>query len=440
MRIAGSLLMLVLLLSPITVTSLTSNGGGGGARILVVCSDVSDVMFANTLGFQGYNVDYLYLGRDLPGNRSLLSDLSYMLGYDEVWIPDLNVEWTSGGRLSESELNTLREYVERGGILVVGFNTYTQSWSPGLEHLTGARIMRLILPPFCPENWSIIYEGLWYRYNCTHQAVQVEPTRGKVVARFNSGEPAITESNYGDGVVVLMTFNPVNALMDEPRLVRVYSNIAKVALDERIHPPKPLSPREEALLKVKGAVRNPWTWVLLFLLFIWAMGMLGFLPYGATLVVAIPFLPLSKLLVKRPLYKRILESVTALKGVEASALAMEVGVGKRRLKFPLAILLLKRKVNLIDLSPAGVHETLIVPWRGEYEGVSAWASRIHSDLVKLVVENPGITVDELAYMLKTPPYDLLKLARWLALYGVVEIREIGDGHEIYPAKPLLRVL
>lgn len=440
MRVSVSLLVVVLVLFPYTVVSQASSGGGGGGRVLVVCSDVSDVMFANTLGFQGYNVDYLYLGRDLPGDRSRLSDLSYLLGYDEVWIPDLNVKWTSGGRLTRGEIQVLSEYVERGGVLVVGLNTYTQSWSPQLEDLTGAKILRLLPPTLCPGNLSIVYEGVEYEYNCSYQAVEVNPIRGEVVARFSNGMPAIVKSRYGDGVVVLLTFNPVNALMDEPRLVALYSQIAGAALEERAHPPKPLSPEEEVLLRVREEASSPWTWLLLFLILVWIMGVLGFLPYGATLVVAAPLLPLSKLLLRRPIYKRILEAVTTLRGVEESALAVEVGVKKRRLKFPLAVLHLNRRINLIDLTPAGVSDKLIVPWRGSYEGVSAWASRRYPDLVRLVVENPGITVDLLAYLLEKPPYDLLNLVRWLAIYGVLEVREIGGSHEVYPAKSLLRVL
>ncbi len=116
----------------------------GNVHVLVVCSDTQDAMFANTLAVRGgFNVDILYIGSDLPDDRSRLSDVTYLMQYDEVWIPDLNVGWTYGGRLRRSEINALTEYVKYGGVLIFGLNTYIQDGGQEFDGLFGVRILRV---------------------------------------------------------------------------------------------------------------------------------------------------------------------------------------------------------------------------------------------------------------------------------------------------------
>ncbi len=101
-------------------------------------------------------------------------------------------------------------------------------------------MLRIEAPKTDSADWDIVYEGSEYAYNDTYQAVVVNVYRGEVIARYKNGlPPAVTISRFGGdgGVGVLMTFNPVNALMDRPNFVGLYSEIGLKAIEERSTPP-----------------------------------------------------------------------------------------------------------------------------------------------------------------------------------------------------------
>lgn len=409
------------------------------ARILVVCSDPEDVMFANTLGAEGnFTVDVLYLGRDLPDDRSLLSNELYLIKYDEIWIPDLNAGLTEGGRLNREETSALAEYVRRGGVLVLGLNTYTQSWSRTLERITGTRLMRIEKPEEASDEWNLVFEGRVYPYNATYQVAVVTPYRAQVLARYSNGLPAVTLSRYGRGVGVLMTFNPVKELVEyNPEIIDVYVHVANIALSERSGKPE-IPAGEAVLLKLERVLLHPvFLGVLVFVL-LEIMAYLGFLPFSVTVIFAVPLLPFSRFLLGRAPYSAILEIVRMLRGVTLGNLADEIGRSPRRLKFPLALLFLKKQISVIDLSPFGFKDVLVVLRGLEGDGVAAWAIEVYPRMMEIIASNPGIGVIDLARQVNMPPYDVLRLLRELSRYGVVELRKIVVDYEVYPMRPLLR--
>lgn len=177
---------------------------------------------------------------------------------------------------------------------------------------------------------------------------------------------------------------------------------------------------------------------LLLLVVLEVLGYVGLMPQGITVLLAVPLLPFSKFLLKRPLYERIMETVVTLKGVTLSELSEETEVTRRRLKFPLAFLILNHRINLVDLRHLGENETLIVLRGFEGEGVASWAVRRYPRLMEIIANTPGVAIIDLAHRVNMPPYDVLRLMRELSKYGVVEVRKMVVDYEVYPMKPLLR--
>jgi len=428
-----SISAIVLLLILAEVFAPPSVSGAPPPRILVVCSDIEDVMMANSLG-GNFTVTVLYLGKDMPDDRSLLSNVEYLTRYDEVWIPDLNLQWTYGGRLSEREIQALMEYVKTGGVIVIGLNTYVQHWSRDLDELFGVRLLRVEAPD---EELHIEYGGRLYPYNSTFKIAVVRPVRAETVARYLSGEPAVTESRYGRGVSVLMTFNPVKALSEEERINIIYREIALKGIKDRLSKPR-LSALKLAQLELGELIRNPIFIGLTVFAILFFMAYMGHLPWGVTLMLVALTLPLSKLLAKRALKERIIGALRTLEGVTLNELSEELGVEPKRLKFPVAVLRSAKRVGLIDLSEFGERDVLITLTGREIEGMAAWAISRYPKLMEKVTMNPGIRVLDLARSLNRPPYDVLETLKHLSAYGVVELRKIMFDYEVYPTKPLSR--
>jgi len=408
-------------------------------KVLVVCSDLGDVMFANSLSTNGtLNVDVLYLGKDLPDDRSHLSDVLYLVNYDEIWIPDFNSELTYGGRLTRDEINALRTYVKNGGILVLGMNTYTQSWSKPFEEITGNRIIRVEKPAEDSNRWDIVYNNRVYKYNDIHQVVVVNPYRAEVFAKYVNGLPAVTVSKFGRGVGVLITFNPVKEVLElNPEIMALYLDVSSRALSERSSPPS-LSEREIFIIKVKRVLLHPLFLGLLAFLVAEVLAYFGVLPFNVTVLLAFPLLPLSEFLLKWYPYREITKTIRFLRGITLSELGQELRMKKRRLKFLLALLILRGHINIIDLTPLGMNDVLVILKGLEAEGVASWAVRRYPRLMEIIANNPGVGVIELAHRVNMPPYDVLKLLRELSRYEVVELRKIVVDYEVYPMRPLLR--
>ncbi|ASJ07684.1 hypothetical protein A3L08_08315 [Thermococcus pacificus] len=404
-------------------------------RILFVCSDLEDVTLANSFGNNG---DILYLGKDLPDDRSPLSDILYLSKYDEIWIPDLNVQWTEGGRLSEGEIGALTEYVQSGGVLVIGLNTYTQSWSRKLDALLGVRVLRLESPIEDGEDLDIVFNERVYPYNDTYQAVIIRPEGAKVIARYRNGNPAITLNSYGSGVAVLMTFNPVKAYVEgNPSFVDLYREVSSEALKERKNPPT-ISNTKKTLILLKRVILHPITLGLLVFILLEILAYLGLMPLGLTVFFAAPFIPFWGIIKRRKRCTSVLEIISMMRGVTLSELSNEMGEKVRRLKFCIAILKLKRKISILDISRLGGRDYLITLHGLESEGVAAWAVEMYPRLMERIALHPGVTILDLARSSNMPPYEVLQLLREMSRYGVVEIRKMPFDYEVYSTRALLR--
>ncbi|ASJ01198.1 beta-galactosidase trimerization domain-containing protein [Thermococcus gorgonarius] len=424
---------LVIILISLLLLVPSPASGYSPARILVVCSDVDDVMMANSLG-NNFTVDIIYLGKDLPDDRSPLSSLEYLAQYDEVWIPDLNLQWTYGGRLSQNEIDALEQYVEVGGVLVLGLNTYVQHWNRKFDEVLGVSLLRI---KSSGDEVYINYSGELYPYNSSFQIIVVRPVRADVIARYSTGEPAITEAHYGRGIGVLMTFNPVRAFVEQDEnYAAIYRDIAIKGLDDRASKPR-LSTGEIIELKVKRLALNPIFIGLTAFLLLFVMAYLGYLPWGLILTIAALTFPISRY-ISRKLQEELTDALKVLVGATLSELSEELGVEPKRLKFPIAVLKISRKAEIIDLSEFGERDVLVTPRGKEIEGMAAWAIGRHPKLMEKVTMNPGIRVLDLARSLNMPPYDVLETLKRLSAYGVVELRKITFDYEVYPTKSLVR--
>jgi hypothetical protein len=404
-------------------------------KILFVCSDLGDVTLANSFGD---SVDILYLGKDLPDDRSLLSDILYLSKYDEIWIPDLNVQWTEGGRLNEWEIETLAEYVRSGGVLVLGLNTYVQSWSRKLDNLLGVRILRVEKPVDDGEDWDVVFGGRVYPYNDTYQEVVVRTVGAKVIATYKNGNPSITLNHYGSGIAALMTFNPVKAYVEGDRsFLEIYLAISSEALKERKNPPT-VGTAKKTFILLKRTLFQPITLGLLAFVLLELLAYFGFMPLSLTVFFAAPLVPLWGRIKKRKRCTRIIETISVMRGVTLSELAEEMREKARRLKFCVAILKLKRKISLLDISRLGEKDYLMTLHGLEAEGVAAWAIERYPRLMEKIAYHPGVTIIELARTSNMPPYEVLELLREMSRYGVVEIRKMPFDYEVYPTRALSR--
>ncbi|WP_040681370.1 beta-galactosidase trimerization domain-containing protein [Thermococcus zilligii] len=423
--LALKLIIFLLLVSPPAL-------GSSIPRILVVCSDVEDVMMANSM--DSFAVDILYLGKDLPDDRALLSNLEYLAQYDEIWIPDLNLPWTYGGKLSQNEIDALKQYAEIGGVLVLGLNTYVQHWSRELDEILGVSLLRI---KSSGDVVYINYSGKLYPYNTSFQIAVVRPVGADVIASYSTGEPAITEAHYGKGVVVLMTFNPVKAVVEQDEnYASIYKDVAMKGLNGRASKPG-LSTGKVIELKVKRLTLNPIFIGLMAFALLFLMAYLGYLPWGLTLAIVALTFPVS-MHTQRKLQKKLTDVLEVLAGATLRELSEELGVEPKRLKFPVAVLKISRKAEIIDLSEFGEGDVLVTLRGKEIEGVAAWAADRYSRLMEKVTMNPGIRVLDLARSLNMPPYDVLETLKHLSKHGVVELRKIMFDYEVYPTKALAR--
>ncbi len=263
-------LMLALLL--VLLASLEARGyHDGRLRVLVVASDAEDVLWATMLGVvldkaaPGSRVEVLYLSKigGECGERSLLSDLLYLLDYDAVLVPDFNIFYACGGALSATEISTLRAYAESGGIVVVGLNTLVQSWSPRMSRLTGLELLSVVSVARDTRDYDLVWSGRVIEYNDTFGVVRVRLLEGsRAVARFVAGGPAVVVKRESRGFVVSLLFNPVKMGVEQGSR-GVFELVASLLLQlhhetggERSLPLHVLA-TSGPLLALRYALRNP---------------------------------------------------------------------------------------------------------------------------------------------------------------------------------------
>ena len=193
-------------------------------KILSVCADLEDVVFTHLLEKYLQNnsvnleVEILYIGSDYGGSeaeRAKLLDIWFLRKYDQIWIFDLNTIWSTGGRLKKDELNILEKYVSEGHVLVLGYNTFILSWSSKLEKLMGVKVTNFISGENYSGSYDIFYGSRVYKYNESYGVAFLYLQQAKVIAEFRSGDPAATISYHGNGLVVVLAFNPVREAIED---------------------------------------------------------------------------------------------------------------------------------------------------------------------------------------------------------------------------------
>jgi len=423
--------------------------------ILVVASDLGDVIWAHRMGEAltrlgvDATVEILYVGRDYPeaqSARSKLTDLGFLWRFRAVLVPDLNKEFTWGGRLSDAELEALRIYVERGHLLMIGLNTYIHSWHPVLDRLVGAAVAGLAGGANDTETLDIVVGGTMYRYNDTFGAVLVYQMGCRAEAYFYAFQqyPAICVNRFGDGVVVLAAFNAVEAVVSQDNGFDIALLLARVLKEglESVHP-KPL-PLSYTLGEIfRGSFVQP----IETLAGVFSGGVVGYTAataviiaalYAALLVLSLLCLlprrlrvlsvkPLARLTKLGGLEQRVLETLWEAVIANVEELARSVGVNRVKVCRALTLLEARRLVKSASLDGVRVYFL-----REDEQLIVLGLNPLYKDVVDLVAAEPGITVTEIAARLSIPPDTALKACRELALHGIVELRKVSLDYEAYP--------
>jgi len=450
-----SLIAALLLLAVSASIALHAETENEGYSILVVASDLGDVMWAHRMGEAlnqlGVNatVEILYIGRDYPeaqSARSKLTDLGFLWRFRAILVPDLNREFTWGGRLSDVEIEALRLYVERGHLLMIGLNTYIHSWHPVLDQLAGASVAGLAGGANDTEALDIVVGGTIYRYNDTFGAVLVYQRGCRAEAYFYAFQqyPAICVNSFGDGVVVLAAFNVVEAVVSQDNGFDMALLLAKV-LKEKLNSvhPKPLSLSYTLGEIIRGAAVKP----IESLAGIFGGGLIGYTAAAAIIAAALyaalqalsllcllprrlraPIVrPLTRLAKLGGLEQRVLDALWEAVLADVDELAQSVGVD--RVKVCRALTLLEAR-RLVKSTP--FDGRIVYFLREDEQLIVLGLNPLYRDILDLVAAEPGITVTEIAARLSIPPDAALKACRELALRGIIELRKVSLDCEAYP--------
>jgi len=461
-HVAGVLIVIAVLLPVLAPVELYAGPGQESYSILVVASDLGDVIWANRMGEAlnklgvSVSVEVLYVGADYPGaqsTRSKLSDVGFLWGYSAILIPDLNREFTWGGRLSDGEIDALRLYVEGGHLLMIGLNTYVHSWHPILDELSGVSIAGLTGGLNYTGALDIVVNGSIYRYNSTFGAALVYQKGCTAEAYFSSYQeyPAICVNRFGDGVVVLATFNAVEAVVSQGNGFEIALLLAKILKDdlEKVHP-KPLP----VGYSIREALTNVFTQPFRALAEGLGGGLIGYavatlvlllILYAVILALSLLCLlsrrlrvlsvkPLTKLFKPTKLEQKVLavleEAVFGdLEELAQSTLAQSMGLNKSKMCRALSLLEARGLVRYVKLYDRGTYFL-----RRDEARVATILNPLYRDIADLVSREPGITITEIAARLSIPPDTVLKACREMAVLGIVEVRKVSFEYEVYPLK------
>lgn len=448
--IATAMLLLVL-----TSTAVYAKPEQESYRILIVASNLEDVIWAHRVGEAliqlGVNVsvEVLYIGVDYPGAqsaRSRLSDAGFLWRYRAILVPDLNKEFTWGGRLSEGEIDTLRLYVERGHLLMMGLNTYIHSWYPVLDELAGASITGLAGGTTDTEVLDIVADGTIYRYNDMFGAMLVYQRGCRAEAYFYAYQqyPAICVNRFGDGLVILTAFNAVEAVASQDNGFEIALLLANVVKDglESIHPkPLPIGySTREALTNMfvqpfralaesfGGGLRGCVAAIAILLATLYAvvltLSLLCLLPRSLRVT---SVKPLTKLAKPGRLEQRVLAVLREAVLADLEELSRGIGVNKARVCRALTFLEARGLVRSAALDGRAMYFL-----REDEARVALSLNPLYRDVADLVSREPGITVTEIAARLSIPPDAVLRACREMAMLGIVEMRKVLFEYEVYP--------
>jgi len=456
-HIAEALIIIAVLLFILAPVELYAGPGQESYGVLVVASDLGDVIWAHRISEAltrlGVNVsvEVLYVGADYPGaqtTRSKLSDVGFLWRYDAILIPDLNKEFTWGGRLSDREIDALRSYVEGGHLLMIGLNTYIHNWYSVLDELSGVSIAGLAGGFNYTGALDIVVNGAVYRYNDTFGAALVYQKGCRAEAYFSAYQehPAVCVNRFGDGVVVLAAFNAVEAVISQDNGYEVALLLAKILKDalENAHPrPLPIG------YSIREALTNVFTQPFKALAEGLGGGLIGYavatvmllaILYAVVLALSLLCLiprrlrilsvrPLTKLFKPGGLEQRILTVLKETVFGDLEELARSMGVDRSRTCRALSLLEARGLVGYVALDGKGMY------FLRRYEARVVLAlNPLYRDIADLVSREPGITVTEIAARFSIPPDTVLRACRKMAVLGIVEVRKVSFEYEVYPLK------
>ncbi|MEM1675197.1 MAG: hypothetical protein QXX35_02570 [Desulfurococcaceae archaeon] len=214
-----SAIYLILLILSISIgmfdSSIYSYSVKRSLKILSICSDVDDLVFTHKLikylNELNYSIEFeiLFLSKfssDVYKHLNLLRDIWFLRKFDQIWIFDFNPKY-SVIRLDYSEIKVIERAVIEGSVLIVGANTIVDNYSDYINKLTGVEYFKI------ESNGvrRILYMNKTYLYNSSQSKYLVlKNTTGSILGFFEpSGEQAIVLNKHGNGIVVVLAFNPV---------------------------------------------------------------------------------------------------------------------------------------------------------------------------------------------------------------------------------------
>ena len=429
-------------------------------RVLVVASDFDDIVWARSIEHNLHNIgvqsdmSILYLSYDYPSastERAKLKDLGFLWRYDAVLIPDLNKLYTYGGRLRQEEIRALIRYVQGGHVLFIGMNTIVQNWHPFLEEAAGAKVVGIVSGMTDTSLYDIVYGGKVFSYNDTFGIVRLKPSGCQVIATFKTADPAITINSYGRGVVVIAAFNPVKAVLNQPNGKEIAELIARVIVESLVRASpsplpasykvretlismasKPLKILEELATKAGGGLLGA-TVVAALVAFtaylaLLIASILCVVPRRARLVLVKPiarYIPLNSL------DTRIIEMVRNEGPLTLHEISLKAGIHPRKLCWRLTLLEARKYIVSIPMPEDRAYACM-----EDLPRALLAANPLFDKIASLVLNEPGITVHEIAARLSIPLDAAFKACKELAVHGIIELRKTLIEYEAYPTHTL----
>jgi Mn-dependent DtxR family transcriptional regulator len=460
-KVLLALWLLSLLAShPIAGSAYASTQAALHNRVLVVASDIDDVIWAHQLGLalrrQGLNisVEVVYLWKDYPGaapERRKLGDIGFLWNYDAILLPDLNKRWMYGGMLKQDEIENLLVYARRGHLVLIGMNTLVQHWYPQLEESTGVHVIGIHTSVKDIGLFDVIYKGRLYDYNDTLGAVLVEPVTANVVAHFvYEDRPAVTLNRYGYGVVVFVAFNIVEAAVLQKNGYE-FTKMSADILASLLGGIKPLPPPSS--YEVRERLKNILAELVLLSKSIYEAAGGGLL--GAA-IVALIILSILYVVLLAAAYACLIAPETS-----AALLRLLLPAKKEpdRIEKSVSLLLSEEVAQGVDeiAERLGISRSAVcraLAWliaRGQVRRVKSCGETyyalsdkaplaflavnpLYRSIAELVQREPGITVHEVAARLGIPFDTALLACKELAANGVLEMRKVMLEYELYPAR------
>jgi len=446
------MVLLALVDGVVTVQTFGLDGSPGGSelRMLVVACDDGDVEWYQRFQFvlkrMGVNahVDLLYVGRSSSGSveaRKLLSDLYALKRYDIVLIPNLRSWLAYGGSLSSFEVETLKYYVYMGHVLVLGFYTLAEGWSPCLEELTGLRLVRVMFPARDGSDFDIVYGDMVIRYNDTLGVVVVQPATAGSVATFACGLPAVLANSYGGGYVLVFTYNIVGGGLDSRSWYANLRLVAQLTVRYAGYTHRMLLPIHIELTLLARDVLDllfhwPPLWIPIGYGFLLLLTRLCLLPWSLRVAVLKPVAAISGIRRGSKLWK-VYECMSRLVIVYDRGLKRICG--GIYVCYALSYLAAKGLVKKAKLQVDDRVEDVYM-LANKVSMVSLMLDDVHRKIVHLVASEPGLTISEIAARLGLDVETVNRHVLELVKAGLAVVVDSGPEYKVYPSLSLSDIM